>query len=145
MVSKAEIHNAMMALLAQKIDALQAEINTINDSLTTATKSSAGDKHETSRAMLQLEQERIGKQFSQLTHMRDIAKSINPKSTHSTIQLGSLINTNSGDFYISIALGKVENVFCMSPTTPLAQVFLGKKEGDEIQFNGNTYRINSLT
>ena len=144
MSKKSELHKKLLQSITQKIDTLQKEIDAMNDSLNTATKSSAGDKHETSRAMIQLEQERVGKQLSKIVHMRDLANTISPDETHDSNKLGSLVKTANGEFYISVAMGMIDSVFCMSPTTPLAQVLLGKKKGESTQFNGKSIEILEL-
>ena len=70
-------------------------------------KSSAGDKHETGVAMAQLEQEKLRYQIHEFQKMQDIVQKINPSKTNSKINLGSLVETDKGWFYISVGLGSV--------------------------------------
>ena len=61
---KAGLHKHCINLLRQKDATLRDELAELTASLQDDTKSSAGDKHETSRAMNQLEQEKINKRIA---------------------------------------------------------------------------------
>ena len=63
---KEKIIEACRAYLQEKQTSLQLIITDINEATHTETKSSAGDKHETGRAMMQLEQEKLNKQLAEI-------------------------------------------------------------------------------
>ena len=128
---------------------LDQQVTELKDALLSDTKSSAGDKHETSRAMTQLEQEKLGKQIGELNQLKSNFLRINRDEAHQIIQLGSLILTSEGFYYLSIPLGKITltneiEVFCLSPISPLGQLLKGKKEGEVITFNNRMIRIDSV-
>lgn len=129
------------AILLNNLASLQSEL--INDS-----KSTAGDKHETARAMVQLEQEKLGKQLTDLKQQIAFFKSLKENSVKNTIQAGSLVKTSQGTFYIGTSLGAISannnSIFCISPIAPLAQQLIGKKTGDEYQLNGRNFVILEL-
>lgn len=129
------------AMLLSNLASLQSEL--INDS-----KSTAGDKHETARAMVQLEQEKLGKQLTELKQQIAFFKSLKPIVQKDTIQAGSLAETTQGIFYIGTSMGALtitrKSVFCISPIAPLAQQLIGKKVGEEYQINGRTFVISNL-
>ncbi len=133
-------------VLDEKIRNLFISMNEIKDSLQGETKSSAGDKHETSRAHLQLEQEKLGQQLYEWEQQRAFVErhktSIN--STH--IGLGSLIETDHGDFYILCNLGKInvngKNIMVISPKSPLAISFMNSDQKSVVLKNGVNYKIN---
>jgi len=112
------------------------------------TKSSAGDKHETSRAMINLEQEKLGRQYQEVISLKEQFDKINFSTTHNTIQKGSLVITDKGNFLLSIALGKItveDNDFILiSNTSPIGNLLIGKQLGDVIQLNSNTFVIIGL-
>src|ERR1700744_272410 len=93
--------------LLHKIDALRQQQEDLKDSLRDETKSTAGDKYETSRAMLHIEQENIAAQLSVLLQQRAVLDNINATQyLHSTnIKCGSLVKTNNGFVFVGIALG----------------------------------------
>ena len=139
-LDKAVVNKIAIASLKEKLGMLLSEMDETNSSLSTASKSSVGDKHETARAMIQLEQERLSKQITQSKHLLEILMAIDPLSKSDQVQSGSLVKTNRGNFYISVGLGKIvvndQDVFCLSPLTPMGQILLGKKSGDHFNLNG---------
>jgi hypothetical protein len=140
MLDKQTVFEQVHVELAIKLDRLQVQFDELRKALTSETKSTAGDKHETGRAMAQLEQEKLGKQLTQTSLLRDALSKVNPSETHDTIQYGSLVQTSKGYFFFSIGLGKInvgnDDVFCMTATSPLGQKLLGKTKGNTIQLNG---------
>jgi transcription elongation GreA/GreB family factor len=123
----------------------------LNDNLkdvltaTEDTKSSAGDKHETGRAMAHLEQEKIAGQLSEMNKMSEILHRIDSTQKHTKIQLGSLIETSIGVFFISVGIGSIQientTIFCMTAAAPLGKELLGKSVGTEIQWQGKKIEI----
>lgn len=134
--------------LNEKIRSLNAIMQEITEAANSETKSSAGDKHETSRAMMQLEQEKLGKQIQEATEQLTEFDKTDFTKTGSAIAHGSFIETNKGLFFIAGSIGKIETegktVFVISPKSPLAKALNGLKEKDTAVFNGVTYTIQSL-
>lgn len=61
--------------LQQQIVSLKQLLDEVTEAVNNETKSSVGDKHETSRAMMQLEQEKLGKQLLEAeTHLAEFEK-----------------------------------------------------------------------
>ena len=147
-MEKKEIINHLNHLIDEKIDALQKRFDDLNTDLASDHKSSAGDKHETGRAMIQLEQEKLSSQLSQFSLQKETISKLNADPTNS-VQLGSIVRTSNGIFFLSIGLGKVtigeETIFCISASSPIGQLLLSKKKGDKIQFNGNSILLEELT
>lgn len=112
------------------------------------TKGSAGDKHETARAMMQLERDKHAGMLHEAIHQKKILESINTLSEHHIIQSGSLVITNEGRFYISIGLGKIQlddyHFYALAPTSPVGELLLRKKKGDRIEFRNITYIIEEV-
>jgi len=107
MLDKAHVYQALKKELETKISRLQIAFDDLLLALTSNTKSSAGDKHETGRAMAQLEQEKLSSQLGQLTLLKEALAKIEPDEKHESIQFGSLIKTGNGYFFLSIGLGKI--------------------------------------
>jgi len=141
------------AVIDKKINALNEALNEVTDAGNNETKSTAGDKHETSRAMMQIEQEKLGKQIQEWEIQKNILGKINTDSyreekTSNTISLGSLIETSRGLFFIAANVGKVKTedkeVMVISNQSPLGICFMKHKAGDEFEFNGVAYRISRV-
>jgi len=113
------------------------------------TKSSAGDKYETSRSMINLEKEKIEENLLELIRKKQAINQIDPKNITQKVKVGSLVTTATGTFLISTSLGKVtiegKDVFAISPISPIAQVMLDLTSGDGFEFNGKKDSILSLS
>ncbi|WP_407481442.1 hypothetical protein [Elizabethkingia meningoseptica] len=108
------------------------------------TKSSMGDKYETSREMLQQEINRLLSQLSEVNNQLDILRNMNTKPL-TVIGLGAYVETSMGNFYISESLGKINAdgvaVVAVSANAPLVQAMLKKKAGEEFELNGKKQKI----
>ena len=139
MLNKQVVYKRVEQELMMKIERIQVQFDELQKSLVNETKSSAGDKHETGRAMAQLEQEKLSKALSQMTQLRNALSKVDPKESHDVIQYGSLVETSNGWFFFSVGLGQIDvdgkTVFCMTATSPLGQKLLGKSKGDQIEMN----------
>lgn len=148
-MTKSDVYLAIKSEIESKLLVAQTEMDEIMVSLADNTKSTAGDKHETSRAMAQLDQEKLGKQISDLQQQRNQLLSIGDKKSNSTIEVGSLVETNIGWFYVGIPLGQLKigstTIFCLSVLAPLGQLLFGKTEKEKFDFNGNRIEIKKIS
>lgn len=144
MLDKSEVKAALIAEMNCRVEQIERRLSDSRDSLLNETKSTAGDKHETGRAMIQLEQEKLGKQLQSALQLKTNAAQL-PDEPHTKIQFGSLVQTKAGWFYLSIGIGKIDiagtDVFCLSAATPLGQVLLNRKAGESYVMNGATSEI----
>jgi len=142
---KHAVHNACLGSTQQKINLVQQSIQEAQRSANEETKSSAGDKYETGRAMAQLEIEKLTTQLTVLQRQLQELIRIGPFSISSHIAAGSLVHTDAGIFYIATNVGDVvaegKKVFAISPQAPIAQKMIGLSATDVIQLNGRTFRI----
>jgi len=108
-------------------------------------KSSAGDKHETGRAMLHLEMEKASQQFEVVKHMKDVLERIQINSVSEHIKLGSLVTTDTGIYFLSISAGELivegKQYYAVSTSSPIGTLLLGKKAGAEISFGAKIIKI----
>lgn len=143
-LNKTEVVLYINDLVDGKIHQLQLRFDDLNKDLSSEHKSSAGDKHETSRAMTQLEQEKLSTQLSQFAIQKEIISKLN-LSKSDKVQLGSIVKTTQGAFFISIGLGKIEinnnDIYCISASSPIGQLLLNLEVGKSYTFNGKTNTI----
>ncbi|HWY10073.1 MAG TPA: hypothetical protein VN026_02050 [Bacteroidia bacterium] len=148
MALKQKINTYCLLILNKKIEELNLALNTATESANNETKSSAGDKHETSRAMMQIEQEKLGKQLKELLGQKSELEKIDVSKISNQITKGTLIKTDKGYLFLSIGLGKIlvdaETVFVVSPQSPLGLKLIGLKENDVAEMNGVKYFIEQL-
>ena len=131
--------------IASRLNRVQNQIAEVKTSLTSESKSTAGDKHETGRAMLQLEREKLGQQLLEAEKMQRVLAKVPIETINARVVLGSLVKTNKASYFIAISAGKCEIddalIFCISANTPIAKLLLGKTVGDTINFNGISSKI----
>ena len=129
---------------AKKISAQEMLRDTI-DSRNSDNKSSAGDKHETSRAKIQIEIDQLTKQLDLLNRQKLHLNSIDFSKNNEKATIGSLVKTNNGTYLISIGFGKViienEVFYAISSASPIGRLFNNKLNGDKFIFRTTNYEI----
>jgi len=147
-VEKQKLIKTCTNYLKDKINSLHAIINEVSEASNSESKSSAGDKHETSKAMMQLEIEKLGTQLNEAELQLVEFEKINFNKNFQCIEQGSLVETNKGSFLIASSIGKItiENqiIFVISNKSPLAIALAGKQQKDVLNFNGVEYVINYI-
>jgi hypothetical protein len=148
MTLKEEIYNRCIELVDEKIAFLQTALKELTQSAANESKSTAGDKHETALAMLQIEQENTSRQLKEVLTSKLHLSQINIHLTPGKVTNGTLVQTNKGLLFLSIALGKLNinntSVIVLSPQSPLGNKLLGLKPTDKAEMNGTTYVIEEL-
>ena len=148
MTMKKKIYNHYLELVADKTAMLQKILADLKESGSNETKSTAGDKHETALAMLQIEQANTRAQLQEVLTQQAALEKIDPSISALVIVNGSLVKTSRGYLFMSIALGKavLENimVIALSPQSPLGQKLMGLKVGETAAINNMEYLIESI-
>ncbi len=142
MTLKQKVHLTCLELVDEKIRLVQKNLAGLKESGANETKSTAGDKHETALAMLQIEQANARAQLNDLLAKKADLHSINPKLSPVSIVKGSLVKTNKGHLFVSTAIGKLMvdglAVIALSAQSPLGSRLLGLQAGEKqflIPFN----------
>lgn len=108
-------------------------------------KSSAGDKHETGRAMLQIERENAGHQLLEIENVEQSLKRVQLTEPSGIIHLGSLIITTQANYFLSISAGKFtlqnKDYYCIAPNAPIGLLLLGKQKDDTFVFHNDEIKI----
>lgn len=147
-MNKLLIHQKCLEIVEGSILAIKLAMQEAQDAANNETKSSAGDKHETARAMAQLETEKLSVQWNEALKLSQVFAQLNPNQKNKQITIGSLVFTNNGYFYIAVSLGKIEveqeTIYVISPVSPIGQLLLTKKEKDSFSLNGINYVIERI-
>ncbi len=145
MTTKQQLYSKCQDFLNKRLEVIQHTILDIQNSLQSETKSSAGDKHETGRAMLQLEREKAGHQLAELQKLNETLHKIEFNSKHNNVALGSLVITSQFNYFIAISAGEIQlddkKYYAISAVTPMAQLLLSKQTGDRIEFRDSKFTI----
>ncbi len=148
MTFKEKIYQHYVHVINGKVQMLQQVLADLKESGANETKSTAGDKHETALAMLQIEQANNRKQLREMQEQQAVLEKINPSLTPAVIVSGSLVKTNRGYFFMSVALGKamVEGmvIIALSPQSPLGKKLMGLQARNTAALNATQYLIESI-
>ena len=133
------------SFVEERIGAARQAIQLAQSSANEETKSSAGDKYETGRAMAQLEIENSTGQLAEAVKLKQALAQIDPEKETSVIQPGSVVFTNQGNYYIAISAGKlvVEGIgyIAISPGSPIGARLLKLSVGASFVFNNKVLRV----
>ncbi|MEP7374439.1 MAG: hypothetical protein ABI675_13680 [Chitinophagaceae bacterium] len=149
MTFKQRIYDHYLQLINDKISLLRNTLNDLKESSSNETKSTAGDKHETALAMLQIEQKNVSRQLKEALDQKILYGQINSTLIKTEVSSGALLKTNKGYLFLSIALGKILvdgiTIMAISPQSPLGQKLMGLKINDTVEINSIGYVIESIS
>ncbi len=142
---KPRLHARCLEIVEERLSALQSREREVQSSANNETKSSAGDKYETGRAMMHLEKERLAGQMEEVAKLKKALDQVKLSGPPESIAFGSLVVTSGANYFIAASLGEVvldgQKFFAVSATAPIAHQLLGKKVGDSIQMAGKAWVI----
>ena len=131
--------------LNEATKAMEAAQNAANED----TKSSAGDKFETSRAMAHNDLNLYKRQWHEAKLDMDILDTIDPEKNYILASNGSLVKTDIGRFFFCISIGIIslenEKIMVASLASPMGEALKGKKAGDKFEFRGKQISISSVS
>ena len=142
--TKSEIHLKLRSILEKSLEEARREYILAKESRDSDTKSSAGDKFETGREMMQREMDKLSalvdntlNSIAKLDRLTDLPAS-------AVISEGSLVVTDQETYYISIGYGKLDSVYAISIESPLGVELKGKRVGECIEMRGRKITIKSI-
>ncbi|MFZ4263470.1 GreA/GreB family elongation factor [Sphingobacterium sp. HJSM2_6] len=143
-LDKSLIHSACLVKIENRIHEITTGINLANESLISDTKSSMGDKYETSREMAQQDLTRLQNQLKQAESDLQILKQLS-NEVSGQIRLGNLVVTDEHIYYLAISIGQVEvnghKIMVISAKSPIGMELIGTRVGDKISFQKRNIEI----
>lgn len=144
-MTKKKLYDTCVQIVQDKIAIAKQGMEEAQASANNETKSSAGDKYETGRAMSQRERDLHARQLAELINMKKTFSTIDPKKKCTKVELGALVETATAQFFVSASLGAVKigkaSVMAISAISPIAQAMLGKQTGDTFVWMKNETTI----
>lgn len=135
-------------IIDNKIKVSKSAVESAKKSRNSDTKSSAGDKHETGRAMMQIELEKYETQLSKALLLKQELNKINIQKEYKKVEYGSLVITNQGHYFISIGIGKLEidkeTFYAVSLASPIGKLLQNRTIGNKIQFQEREFIITEI-
>ncbi|WP_295180680.1 transcription elongation factor [uncultured Christiangramia sp.] len=145
---KQELLEKCEHFIQQKTAALQYAMQGLKQDLENESKSSAGDKFETGREMINIEWNKISNQLQQYEQMRSVLKQINVQVDSGIAKAGSIIFTENANYFISIPAGEIivqdTRFYAIGSKAPVAIAMLGKTENDSYTFNQQNVLIKKI-
>lgn len=135
-------------IIEERYQRIKRTLTNIEEALFEESKNSAGDKHETARAMLQIDRENVGKQLIEVEKIRQHLKKVDLNNVSDHAHLGSLVYTNKGVFFISESVGTIEiksdTYIAVSPNSPIGKLLMGKVPGEKFVFHDDDYELTKV-
>lgn len=145
MKKREELLKSCHAYVNERILRLEASVRDLEHDLSNETKSSAGDKYETSREMINTEISQLERQLKEFKKLKGILSLPQLQKTSATIQLGSIVITNAANYFVAIPVGEVnidkEKFYAIGINSPMAQLLNGKQKGDVFTFREKEVKI----
>ena len=149
MINKKFIYDDLLLNLNEKLNSIEFLIISAIESRDSDSKSSAGDKHETSRAKIQLEIDNYSKQKLNIIEKLKVLEAIDINKKNNKVENGALVETNIGFFFIAIGLGRwtvnSKQIFVISLTSPIGKLMKDKVATSSFRFRNLNYSITKIT
>jgi hypothetical protein len=145
---KDKLYQLCADFIEQRIHTAETALLQAQEASNDDTKSSAGDKFETTREMMQQDITRNKSLLMDAKQNLQVLHSIQDVPVSETIRNGSLVYTSNGVFYISISAGQLnlegETYFAISAASPVGKLMTGKKVNELFSFNQKEYQIKAI-
>lgn len=136
---KQRLKEAGVSILQERIVISQQAIQQAQESANSEDKSSAGDKHETARAMSQLDRDMYAKQLEETKRDLQLMSNLKTELLFEKVGPGAFVRCKEYSFFISLGLGTVniegEKIIFLSSNAPIARLLDKKSAGDVFTFN----------
>ncbi|MAN28601.1 MAG: transcription elongation factor [Mesonia sp.] len=134
--------------LQHRIQRLKKSIQELESDLEGETKSSAGDKYETSREMMNAEINKLQQQLQEFRKLEEVLAVASQRKVSENIQLGSIVTTNLANYFLAIPVGELkfqtESYYGIGINSPIGKLMLGKTKGDTVFFQQQEIKIESV-
>lgn len=142
---KQQLHDLCHKYLDDAIADAQQAVNSAREAADNETKSSAGDKYETAREMMQQEIDMNNLRIAELQRQKAGLQFIDPGKISDAVQNGSIVRTSQGNYFLGVSIGKLvlEKVpyYTLTTSAPLGARLTNKRKGDKFNFNGREFVI----
>ncbi len=142
---KKRLHQLCEEYLNERIMVTKNAMEAAQKSANEETKSSVGDKYETSRAMMQQEKDRNAKQLHEALKVQQVLYETSAEKVCSKVEQGSLVISSTGKYYFCISAGKLvvngATYFAISMGSPIGMQLRDLKVGDSTVFRGKRMEV----
>lgn len=130
-----------------RINDYKNEINLIKESLESNDKGNNEDDDSGNGKLMNDLEKNIG-YLNEARKTHEYLKLVKTNLLSTNAALGSLVITDTLQFFIAISLGKIEidnnTYYAISLQSPIGQLLKQKTEGEQFEFNGTKYTIKQI-
>jgi len=142
---KKQILDKIISIIDERIKSTKLAIAFAKESRDNETKCSSGDKYETGRTMMNFELEKTRVLLNKTLSIKNDLLQIDLHKKHDKVTFGSLVFTNNGNYFISIAIGKIEvaneTFYSISLASPIGKLLNNKTKDDKFSFQNREITI----
>lgn len=146
---KQQLYGLCQQHIADSIREIEAALVDRREAMHNETKSSMGDKYETTREMLQQDINMNLDRLNKAKADEAALMSINPELSSPVVVPGSLVECSNGNFYIAISAGHFiiagTKYYAVSLSSPIGSQLKGKQSGDTFILNGTSNTIHAVS
>lgn len=144
-MNKGDFLNEMHERIRRGISEASVILDGIQESIDSETQSTAGDKHDTSRELMQQERNKAAQNLQNQMSLDGLVLKLKRVVVSNEVSFGSLVLTNVGWFFIGLPLGRIrfedEDILCISGNAPAAKILESESVGASIKMNGKNIHI----
>lgn len=145
---KQQLYKLCSEYITARETVIRQQIADAREAATNETKSSAGDKYETGREMMQQEIDLNMSRLSELQKQRSLLERVAVEDTYATAQPGAVVYTSNGNYYIAISAGQLRwadtTYYAISAASPIGMQLTGLKKGDTFLLQGKKITIKDV-
>jgi transcription elongation GreA/GreB family factor len=142
---KQRLHKLCMERIEETISSVRQSIAEALAAQSGDTKSSAGDKFETTREMMAQEIDKNSALLEKYIAEKNRLSSLADHNHSGSVRAGNLVKTNHGHFYLGPSIGALMldgvQFRTVSMYSPIGKTMLGKIKGERFQFHDKDYEI----
>ncbi|TDB61356.1 transcription elongation factor [Arundinibacter roseus] len=147
---KNDLISHLLTILDARMAASRVAMQAAQESANDQSKSSAGDKYETSRSMGQLDRNMHARQFEQARQDRTILERLStqlPVPAMRVVQ-GSLVLSATHYFFLAVGEGVVKvgdkTILAISVASPIGKLLYGRQVGETFLFQGKKSTVKAI-
>ena len=145
---KQHLHDLCRDYIAKREAETKAAIAEAQEAANNETKSTAGDKYETVREMMQQDINMNLARLNELHKLKAALQQIPATQGDVKVLPGSVVYTSNGNYYIAISAGKLQvdgtTYYAISPSSPIGMKMMTLQAGDSFELSGKKFVIDQV-
>lgn len=142
---KKRLKDYCVSILKEKVEEAMKSMERAQEAANGEEKSSMGDKYEITKVMGQIDSDRAGLQLFEGKKQIAQLNQVNIETICTEVKAGAFIICNEVNYFIATSIGakifEDIKINIISTQAPVAQLLMGKTEGDSFIINGKTISI----